>query len=335
MPDTTYANLKSAVREAGLLEKRPLRYYGPRTAALAGMFAASISIMALADGLWIHLLNAGLMAFAIVQTTFLGHDLGHRQVFRRGRHNEAAGLIVSSIVGISRTWWVEKHNRHHSDPNDEELDPDLNLPVIAFSDAAAASRPRWARAIIRRQAALFYPLTCLEAVNLRATGMTRLIRADLRYPKAERAAMAAHLAGYLGAAFLLMEPLEATLFIVVNQALTGLYLSATFAPNHKGMPLIGRGQRPDFLTRQVTTSRNVRPGRLKDYLYGGLNYQIEHHLFPAMPRNCLGRARGLVMSCCQQRGLRYHETGVIGAQREILGHLNAVGRSMASRVAPA
>jgi Fatty acid desaturase len=74
----------------------------------------------------------------------------------------------------------------------------------------------------------------------------------------------------------------------------GLYLGSVFAPNHKGMPILSRDDDSDFLRRQVLTARNVRGGRLTDLLLGGLNYQIEHHLFPSMPRPSLRRAQPLV-----------------------------------------
>ncbi len=334
-----YANLKRMIKEAGLLEKRPVKYYGRRTLAILALLGASIAIMAMAEALYIHLLNAALLAFIFVQLCFLGHDLGHRQVFKRTRHNDIGGLLVSALVGINRSWWVEKHNRHHNNPNHIDLDPDVDLPVIAFTAESARAKPRAAQIIIRRQAWLFYPLVCLEGIVLKASGISHLISAGnttvgnttrprLRFPVAERIAMAVHLLAYLVAAFTLMSPVDAALFIIVNQALMGLYIGSTFAPNHKGMEMVDARSPTDFLSRQVLTSRNVRPGAVNDYLYGGLNYQIEHHLFPAMPRNCLEKARHIVEPYCRQLGISYHETGIAQSQREILQHLHRVSRAV-------
>ena len=91
------------------------------------------------------------------------------------------------------------------------------------------------------------------------------------------------------------------MFIVVQQGLFGVYLGASFAPNHKGMPILRADDRSDFLRRQVLTSRNVRGGWLTDLALGGLNYQIEHHLFPSMPRPSLRRAQPLVSAFCSER----------------------------------
>lgn len=327
--DQGYSSLKQLVKEAGLLERRPLRYYGMRTVALAAVLVASCAVMAIAEATWQHLLNAAFLGFVFVHLSFLGHDLGHWQVFRRGIHNEVAGLVVSALVGINRSWWVQKHNRHHANPNHVELDPDVQNPVVAFTDENAAAKPWWIRPVVRHQAALFYPLVCLEGIVLKVSGILHLTSAArLRFPVPERAAMALHLAAYLSAIFILLEPLQAALFIIVNQAVMGLYLGSMFAPNHKGMVMPDASSQLDILRRQVVTSRNVRPGAISDFLYGGLNYQIEHHLFPAMPRNRLRDARDIVRPFCEERGIQYHETSAFQSQREILQHLQSVGASL-------
>lgn len=80
----------------------------------------------------------------------------------------------------------------------------------------------------------------------------------------------------------------------------------------------------------MLTSRNIRGGWLTDLLSGSLNYQIEHHLFPAMPRNQLRRAHLIVRQFCEQEGVAYHETSVLGSYRELLGFLHQVGAPLRS-----
>ena len=331
-----YCNLKRLVKEAGLLDRRPLRYSGMRTTALAALLFLLCVSMVQSDSTWDHLVNAVILGFIFGQLSFLGHDLGHRQVFRRGIHNEIGSLVVSALVGINRSWWVEKHNRHHANPNHVELDPDVQNPVVAFTEEDAAAKPGWIRPVVRHQAALFYPLVCLEGVVLKANGIRHLMYTDrLKFPVWERAAMVFHLVAYLGAVFTFLDPGQAVLFIIINQAVMGFYLGCTFAPNHKGMEMPDASSRLDFLRRQVVTSRNVRPGAFSDYLYGGLNYQIEHHLFPAMPRNRLSDAREIIRSFCEERGIQYHETTAFQSQLEILQHLRSVGESLDVRKARA
>ena len=91
------------------------------------------------------------------------------------------------------------------------------------------------------------------------------------------------------------------------------------------MPLLERDSKVDFLRRQVLTSRNVRAHPITDFWYGGLNYQIEHHLFPRMPRNKLREAQPIIRGFCQDHSIVYHETSVIQSYREILQHLQEVG----------
>ena len=319
-----YTDLKRLVQDAGLLEKKPGRY-APHIAANALTLAVSITVLLTADTMWVQMVNAALLAFISVQLSFLGHDLGHKQMFRSNSNNERLGLLVSLLVGINRSWWVEKHNMHHSNPNNDGLDPDVDLPALAFSEGQARTKTGIGRLIAGRQAFLFYPLLCLEGMVLKMSGARRLLQGGLRFPVAEPAMMAGHVSGYLGAVFLALPVWEGLTFILVNQMLTGLYIGSTFAPNHKGMLILGPDDALDFLRKQVLTSRNVRPGRLNDYLYGGLNYQIEHHLFPNMPRHNLKQARKIVRPFCEERSVRYHETGVVRSQREILSHLHRAG----------
>src|SRR5258708_9186938 len=91
-------------------------------------------------------------------------------------------------------------------------------------------------------------------------------------------------------------------------------MGSAFAPNHKGMLVLSEHEKLDFFRRQVLTSRNVSGGPVVETLLGGLNYQIEHHLFPAMPRPSLRRSQTLVRAFCTQ-------TAVLSLQRAGAGRL--------------
>jgi fatty acid desaturase len=92
------------------------------------------------------------------------------------------------------------------------------------------------------------------------------------------------------------------------------------------MPVLAASDKTDFLRRQVLTSRNVRGGWLTDFALGGLNYQIEHHLFPSMPRPSLRRSQALVAAFCADRGLPYCQATLLESYAQALRHLNATGR---------
>jgi fatty acid desaturase len=94
------------------------------------------------------------------------------------------------------------------------------------------------------------------------------------------------------------------------------------------MPVLDKETELDYMRQQVLTARDVRPSPLVDYMYGGLNYQIEHHLFPNMPRNRFKEAKVVVKAFCHDRGLPYHETGVWQSNKEILGYMHEVSSAL-------
>jgi len=142
----------------------------------------------------------------------------------------------------------------------------------------------------------------------------------------EAVLLVTHVAAY---ATLLLTSLslgQALAFAAVHQALLGLHLGLAFAPNHKGMEMPAPdGERWGHLRRQVLTSRNVRGDALTDWFLGGLNYQIEHHLFPSMPRPHLRLAQPTVRAYCREMGIPYTETGLVDSYRQALRHMHEVG----------
>jgi fatty acid desaturase len=179
--------------------------------------------------------------------------------------------------------------------------------------------------VARYQAFLFFPLLLLEAAQLHVASAKAILRGRGRANAIEALLLIVHVAGYLTALFLVLSPLQAAVFVLVQQGLFGLYLGCSFAPNHKGMPTLTEAEELDFLRTQVLTSRNVRGSRLVDFLLGGLNYQIEHHLFPNMPRPNLRHAQPLVRAFCQEHDLPYSEATMFGSYAEALRHLHTVG----------
>jgi fatty acid desaturase len=145
-----------------------------------------------------------------------------------------------------------------------------------------------------------------------------LANRSLKQRKLDGALLFGHCAAYLAVLFWIRPPGMAIAFIAVHQGLFGLYLGSLFAPNHKGMPILTHDDRPDFLRRQVLTSRNVTGGWFTDIALGGLNHQIEHHLFPSMPSPDLRKARVLVRHHCQELGVSYLETGLVASYRHAL-----------------
>jgi fatty acid desaturase len=270
------------------------------------------------------------------QVAFIGHDAGHRQLFRSRRANDRAGLAHASLlVGISFGWWVPKHNAHHTNPNHEDLDPDISITALAFTADQARAKAGLVRWLARYQAWLFFPLLLLEAAHLHLASAKAVLGGSGRANTLEGLVLLGHGVAYLTALLVVLRPLQALAFVVVHQGLFGLYLGCSFAPNHKGMPTLTDADRLDFLRRQVLTSRNVRGSWFVDVLLGGLNYQIEHHLFPTMPRPNLRRAQPLVRAFCQAHDLPYTQTSLLTSYTQALHHLHTVGTPLRPAAATA
>ena len=322
-----YAELKRRIVAAGLLEKQP-GYYFFNVAVRLALLAASITLLFVIDILWVQLLNAVFLAFALTQLGYLGHDAGHRQIFRTAQRNDTFGLSINFLLGISRTWWVDTHNEHHVDPNDLERDPHTLLPIFAFSEDQASTKEGFLRRMIGYQSFYFFPILLLENVGTRLASIQFLVSREVRGKWWEANLMVIHFAVYLGLLFYALTWWHAVLFIVVHQSLQGLYMGSVFAPNHKGMPTFTREDNIDFFRRQVLTSRNVNGNPVADFWYGGLNYQIEHHLFPSMPRNKLRKAQPIVKAFCEERSVSYAESGAFRSNVEILQFLHRVSASL-------
>jgi fatty acid desaturase len=328
-----YTRLSGQIKQAGLLDRRRGWYAAEIGLNLGLLAAGGVAFVLLGDSWW-QLLTAAYLAVVATQLTFVGHDAGHRQIFRSRRANDLVGLVHGNLlVGISFGWWVPKHNAHHSNPNHEDLDPDIGIAALAFTAAQARGKRGLARMIARSQAFLFFPLLLLEAGHLHVASLKSIVRGRGRANAVEALLLLVHVAAYVTALLLVLPPVQAVAFAVVQQGLFGLYLGCSFAPNHKGMPTLTSAEELDFLRRQVLTSRNVRGSRFVDFLLGGLNYQIEHHLFPNMPRPNLRHAQPLVRAFCRQHDLPYTESTLFGSYTEALRHLHAVGAPL--RPAPA
>lgn len=322
-----YRSLANMVRQAGLMDRRPRLYIAWFALALAA-FAAGWAALVIVGDSWASLGVAVFLALVFTQVDFLGHDAGHQQIFRSRRANQIVGLVAgNALTGLGFGWWVPKHNAHHAHPNVVGHDPDIGDGVVAlsFTPDIAARRRGVRRVLARYQAWLFFPLLMLEGIGLHISGFDSIVRRRDRSSVVEGILLGAHVALYLAVVFWVLSPLRAVAFIAVQQGLFGLYLGCSFAPNHKGMPVTESDAGVGFVRQQVTTARNVTGGRLISFAFGGLDFQIEHHLFPTMPRPNLSRAQKIVQAFCAEHGLEYHTDTVIGSYRQALRYLSACG----------
>ncbi|MGH9129373.1 MAG: fatty acid desaturase family protein [Acidimicrobiales bacterium] len=324
--DRDYIDLAREVRLTGLLERRGSRYVtriGLNACLLVGGWVAFF----LVGNAWYVLAVAAFLGIMGAQTGFIGHDAGHRQISSHPMVNHLVGLIHANLgIGMSYGYWVDKHNSHHAHPNHVGRDPDVAPSVIAWTAGQAMRARGPLRWFARHQGFLFFPITLFEGFNMHVFSLRSLRSRVVRYKRTETALLVAHFAAYLSAVFLVLSPGKAVLFIAVQQGLFGLYLGCAFAPNHKGMPMPAEGSEPEgFVSRQVLTARNIVGGRLVSIAFGGLNYQIEHHLFPTMPMRSLRRVQPLIRAFCSDKGYGYAEAGVLSSYLMVLRHLHSIG----------
>jgi fatty acid desaturase len=326
-----YAALKNIIKKRGLLEKQP-KYYTYKILLIVGMLVLGIIFFLAVNNFLLRMVDAVFLAFVFGQIGFLGHDAGHRQIFNTTWKNDIVILLQGNLfVGMSYSWWLNKHNEHHSHPNQIDMDPDIAIPAISFTQEDALKRRKFGRLIAKYQAFFLFPLLMLVGIDLQRTSINYLIRTKVKSRWVEIAMMVLHYILYLSMVFFCLNLWQGIVFILVHQMLFGLYLGSTFAPNHKGMPILEKESKMDFLRRQVVTARNVTPSPFNDFWYGGLNYQIEHHLFPSMPRRNLKEAHGIIKAFCQEHDITFYETSVAQSYKEILGYLHSVGAPLRAK----
>ena len=335
---TTHLNqVLAQVREAGLLSKTP-SFYIIRLIVLSivavGFWTLSGYLASLSqeNKLWLiaaFVLVAGLGVIS-AQYGFIAHEASHRQVFRSNKLNDWAGLLLANLfAGLSYGFWLRKHNKHHQRPNQIGQDPDIAIRVLSFTTESKESKSGIERWLSDRQGYLFPLLLLFTGFDLLVDSFAGLVRKDRKLSirlLEFSLMMIRQLTPYVVFAILFGPFWGLALWFVMMMAF-GFFMGAAFAPNHKGMPLVSKEDKLDFFSRQVLTSRNIRGSWLKDNLMGGLNYQVEHHLFPSMARPHLRKAHEIVAEYCRKNDVTLVEMNLLASYGAIMRHLNKVGLS--------
>lgn len=334
---THFHEILGQVRDAGLLQKRP-SFYIWRLVIISVLAIAFWTLGGVVAALWAthpawiiaaFVVAAGLGVLS-AQYGFIAHEASHRQVFRNNRTNDRVGLVLANLfAGLSYGFWLSKHNKHHQRPNQIGQDPDIAIRVLSFTTESKLEKRGIERWFSDRQGWLFPVLLLFTGFDLLADSLAGLFRKDrpLKTRLIEFSLMMVRqFAPYVVMA-LMFGPLWAIALWLTMMMTFGLFMGAAFAPNHKGMPLVPEDARLDFFSRQVLTSRNIKGTWLSDNLMGGLNYQVEHHLFPSMARPYLRMAHEMVSEYCRANDVTLVEMNFLASYVVIIKHLNKVGLS--------
>jgi fatty acid desaturase len=323
---TDYTELARRVKEAGLLRRRP-GSYALRMIVLGTLFALGFVLLVTLGRTWWQLLVAVYFSVLFTQSAFLAHDAAHKQIFTSGPRGETFSRVLGNLfVGLSYGWWMNKHTRHHANPNTVGKDNDIVPGAVVFVPNEAPERSGVAGWFMRRQGFWFVGILALAGLDLHKSSIQAILGGEkVPHRVQEGVLIGIRLIGFAALVLLLLGPVLGLVFMVVQIASFGIYMGGTFALNHTGMKVIERGEKVDYLRRQVLTSRNIRGGRPMEHVMGGLNLQIEHHLFPNMPSANLRRVRPIVREYCAELGVPYVENALPTAWRVVLTYLHRVG----------
>nr|AEU04700.1 fatty acid delta-6-desaturase [Lobosphaera incisa] len=325
-----FRELRTRLQQQGLFRSNKL-YYLYKVASTLSLLAAALAVLITQRDSWLGLVGgAFLLGLFWQQSGWLAHDFLHHQVFTDRQWNNVMGYFLGNVCqGFSTDWWKSKHNVHHAVPNELDSDskaardPDIDtLPLLAWSSEMLDSMSNsGARLFVRMQHYFFFPILlfarmswCQQSVA-HASDLSRTSKAGVY----ELAYLALHYAWFLGAAFSVLPPLKAVVFALLSQMFSGFLLSIVFVQSHNGMEVYSDTK--DFVTAQIVSTRDILSNVWNDWFTGGLNYQIEHHLFPTLPRHNLGKVQKSIMELCHKHGLVYENCGMATGTYRVLQRL--------------
>ncbi|KAI8143077.1 delta-6-fatty acid desaturase [Fennellomyces sp. T-0311] len=280
------------------------------------------------------------------QCGWLAHDFGHHQAFKDRSFNDVLVVFLGDFCqGFSLSWWKNKHNTHHASTNVHGHDPDIDTaPILLWDEYASANyygslqdEPGtlsrfFAESVLPNQTRYFFFILAFARLSWAVQSVMYMVSEEainkskkLRF--FERSCLAAHWILFTGVTIAWIGNVSnMLLFFFVSQTVAGYFIALVFALNHNGMPVISqeKAETMEFFEIQVITGRDVSQGALGDWFMGGLNYQIEHHVFPNMPRHNLSKVKPMVKSLCKKYGIHYHDTSFINGTIEVMSTLDIV-----------
>lgn len=228
------------------------------------------------------------------QAGWIGHDYGHGRGNACKNLNRLFGCVIN---GFSTEWWSHKHNTHHAFPNRLEMDADIHMEPILHLWFPSRDKDVWWR---RFQHHYYFVVYSLLYVSWRMQSIQFLLGSK---DKVESALVAL---GYLWLASL---PLAVS---VPSVLLGGWLVAMVVTANHQPEPMLPTDAKYNFVADQIVTTRDVEcPDPLTEYLFGGMQYQLEHHLFPFMPKYRYRAVREHVKKFAEDHGMEYKSSGIV------------------------
>ncbi len=316
-----YRDLRDLLETTGFFERSPKVYL--RKILLYGTLhiLAYLSLFAFAHTPW-RWLSLLTLALTANQFYYISHDAGHYALSDHKNTNLRLGHIGHTfIAGGSFRFWQYKHELHHRFCNEETRDPDMNLFFVKLYEAdEAAQRPIWVRWMVQQQAWLLWILSMFHNFDFQRVSWIYAVQNPKRC-RAEFVLVPLHFIVYLLIPIAILGWPVAVTNYVISMMVSGFILATVFTINHIGMPSVSDNHSLSFIEQQVITSRNVLVPAFCNEYFGGLNYQIEHHLFPWVSNDRYPLASPTVKAFCAERDITYAEESFGAALWSVEQHL--------------
>ena len=315
--DDAFRGLRNDLRRRKCFERAPAVYFF-LTVLWVVTFGAAYFLSLSSSSLVTVAASVMLASLCAVQLAYVAHDAGHGHISRHGFVNKLMGQLALTVTsGYAFSSWTRSHDQHHRRPNVVDLDPDVDTTWGALHDWARP-QTRAQKFTTRLQHWIVLPYYTVHLFELRLRGLRDVLALRLR---ADALGLALHLVGLLVLPALVFPVSRVLGCYVALSAGSGVYYGLIFAVNHIGATYVQAHEQVDFVRLQVLSSRNILTERFGDFAMGGLNFQIEHHLLPALPRFQLRRASEPIREFCARQALHYEAVHFSEAVVAVFRHL--------------
>jgi fatty acid desaturase len=290
---------------------------------LAG-YATAYAALLTDPGLAVRALAIVALAFFSVHAGFLAHEAVHGALTRDRGVAECVGQLFNTLLtALCYSYFCHIHRRHHPHCNDRSRDPDMQSEFFSMYPQSAREKTGLGRLISRHQAVLIWILVWLQGFTLKIDSL-QFLRRNPGATRIDRIVVLLHFGLWLVPPVLALGAADALLNYVLMTLLVGPYLGTIFLVNHIGTRVIESDQSISFFLHEISVTRNLGASRLDDFLFGGLNNHIEHHLFPSMATARLRSARRITREFCRRHGIVYREMSWFAAARDVARHFKAM-----------
>ena len=263
------------------------------------------------------------------QSLLLAHDCCHRCLTRNTKVDKRLGYVFGTLIGgVGAGWWNMEHCEHHAVTQVIDGDPSAGShPVLCPHTSMIDKLGPILRAVVNFQALYYVPICVFVGrVNLHIISI-------LKAPTKDKLTDLCLMAGYAAYNALILQSVEpgarATYFVVSNTVCGVLHLVLNM--NHYPMPMLSFDTAMDlgFFRFQCVTTLNIASNGWTSWYYGGLENQIEHHLFPLMPRHYLPKITQRVKKLCEDHAVPFTvAAGFFDANNKVMKTLNNATRNI-------